>query len=112
LNEDKKEVCEGKNKNVPIIVWSSSENKKQFPPLSLPEHESWNDFILSSENFQHLLKDGECPIMSSSSIIIHVHFYNCFQFTIFVLNEWAFGVLWVNGNRMCASNHKFVCSMF
>jgi len=28
LNEDKKEVCEGKNKNVPIILLSSSESEK------------------------------------------------------------------------------------
>jgi len=93
LNEDKKEVCEGKNTNVPIIIWSSNENEKQFPSLSLLEHELFHDFILSSEDLQHLLKDGECPTMASSSIVFHVHFYNCFQWTIFVLNERAFRVL-------------------
>jgi hypothetical protein len=73
--EVRRKFVGGGNKNVPIIVLSSSENEKQFLPLSLLEHESWNDFILPSEDFQHLLQDGECPTMTSYNIVLHVHFY-------------------------------------
>ncbi len=77
--------------NVPIIVLSSSESEKQFLPLLVLEHESWNDFIVLSEHFQCLQKDGECPTMTSSSIVLHVHFFSIFNASFLCLMNGLLG---------------------